>query len=1177
MKVTAIFQTRVLHLAQMRSILSSLCAVVILLALAQQTPAAAPALPVISNQTFAVTNAAYGAVGDGVTDNRIAIQNAINDASANGGGTVLIPANGTLSTYLSNPLNLASGINLQIDGGAMLKALPMADFTSTDHFIFATGVSDVEISGSGTIDGNGADWWEAFANDSSISRPYMVYFNGNCHRVLIQDVTLQNPPKMHIVFKGAEDNITIQRILINTTTEVPFPAKNTDGIDLVGRHCLVQNCTINSGDDNIALGSSSSSAVCDDILITNCTFGVGHGVSIGSNTQGGVSNLTVVACTFDGTDYGIRMKSDNRTSGGSGQGGVAQNLTYANITMTNIVHGPIVIYSYYKSFGTPDDVDSSTAAAQAVGASLFPIWRNVTISNVTASVADGGIAGLIWGKKEVPVTNVVLSHVTITAPSSFNVYNARGIQFVDSQIIAPGTNSFNLYNAEVTVTNTVANTNLVTLGGLATPPTNNVLAFFNTRAVITHTNMDGAGSITLGGSTLTFNQGSVSFSNNLSVVSASTLAFTGGTNAFSGALSGSGALAFSLPSNGMLTLLGDSSGYSGNLTVSNGTLLVNNSAGNGTGSGTLTVLSGATLGGTGSIGGPSTMNGTLAPGNSAGALTVNSNLVLSSTSVLQYELGTTSDRTVVNGDLTLDGTLNISDAGGFATNTYPLFTYTGMLTDNGLVVGTTPNGSLGYTIDTSTAGLVKLVVAVPPAAVFSGSPTNGLAPFAVTFTDVSTGPITNRFWDFGDSTTSNTDETVVQHTYTTGGINTAELIVSGPGGASTNTVLILVAPPCNFPLSTNSASFGATGGANSVTVSPYTNVCAWTATSNDAWIQIAGGDVTATGTAVVAYTVLPNVTSTTSRTGTLTVAGQTFTIIESGDPVPPTVSLIAPTSGIVSNTITLSPTAADNVGVTRVDFYRDSGILIASRMSSPFSTNFNTAAVSDGSHCFYAKAFDAAGNSASSSTNCVTVDNNAPSVSLTAPTSGVVSNKIALSATADDEAGVTRVDFYRDSSILVTSVTSPPYTNNFNTATVSDGSHCFYAKAFDAAGNSASSSTNCVTVDNNAPSVSLIAPTSGIVSNTIILSATAADNIGVARVDFYRDSGILIVSLVSAPFSTNFNTATVSDGSHCIYAKAFDAANNSASSSTNCVTVDNNAPAGPRVSRRIRFLPVRLT
>ena len=96
---------------------------------------------------------------------------------------------------------------------------------------------------------------------------------------------------MHFVFKSSGNaNITFQNMTINTTAA---NAANTDGIDLVGTNCLIQNCTINAGDDNIALGTSTASAISTNILVTNCTFGAGHGVSIGSNTAGAVSNLTV--------------------------------------------------------------------------------------------------------------------------------------------------------------------------------------------------------------------------------------------------------------------------------------------------------------------------------------------------------------------------------------------------------------------------------------------------------------------------------------------------------------------------------------------------------------------------------------------------------------------------------------------------------------------------------------------------------------------------------------------------------------------------------------------------------------------------------------------------------------------------------------------------------------------
>jgi phage baseplate assembly protein gpV len=515
-------------------------AVAAIFVFATAADAQTPTLPNINtNNIIIITNAPYNAVGDGVTTNTAAIQAAINAAAAGGdsnglyGGTVRIPGPGT---FLTGPLTFANNMNLEIDANATLMMLPINLWTnlaaqggneqSYGDLLYAGGVTNLEISGSGTIDGQGAAWW---ASSGSVynDRPYMIFFNG-CGRVLIQGVTVQNPPKMHFVFKSTDNNITFQGITINTSGNSP----NTDGIDLVGTNCLVQNCIINDGDDNIALGSSSSSAICTSILVTNCTFGTGHGVSIGSNTADGVSDLTVINCTFNGTDYGIRMKSDDSTSGGSGEGGMAQNLFYYNLGMTNIVDGAIVIYSYYNEYGTPNDITPLIASSQTVASTTIPVWRNIIISNVTATVVSGGVPGIIWGRMEVPATNIILSHVNITASEAFDLYNVQGIQFADSQINLPAGNStFLLYNAQLTVTNSSPDSNLVTFNGLTTNGYENALSLYNTRASLQNTNVFNAGPLTIGAGTLTV-------SNNLTLFPATVLNYVLGTNAARVAVTG---------------------------------------------------------------------------------------------------------------------------------------------------------------------------------------------------------------------------------------------------------------------------------------------------------------------------------------------------------------------------------------------------------------------------------------------------------------------------------------------------------------------------------------------------------------------------------------------------------------------------------------------------------------
>jgi polygalacturonase len=455
---------------------------------------AVPALPNINTNTIVnITNSSFGAVSSTTLTNTTAIQNAINFASTTNGGagcTVQIPA----GTYLSGPLTLKSHVNLQIDTNATLKMLPYAKWSGTTTFINGSSISDVMISGTGTIDGQGWDWWVADTN-SSISRPNFINFTGSS-RILIEGVTLTNPPTFHLMLKGDNKDITIQSIIINT-----LASPNTDGMDLGSSNILVRNCYISCGDDNIEIGGSSGKVA--DLTVTNCHFGIGHGVSIGSYCQAGISNVTVVDCTFTNTDYVIRMKSDYD------RGGIVQNLFYGNITNSGIKYAPIVIYSYYNLGGNPTIYKVTPELAAATNAitatTTTPTWRNILISNLVGTAAQ---PGMIWGRTERPATNIVLCKLDITATGSyqnFEIYNAKQIKIVDSKfkLNASTYTNFWLYNAEVTFTNTAYNTNLISLYGVTTNSYSSILAFYNGRATLRNTNLVDDGPLTIGDSTLT--------------------------------------------------------------------------------------------------------------------------------------------------------------------------------------------------------------------------------------------------------------------------------------------------------------------------------------------------------------------------------------------------------------------------------------------------------------------------------------------------------------------------------------------------------------------------------------------------------------------------------------------------------------------------------------------------
>ena len=198
------------------------------------------------------------------------------------------------------------------------------------------------------------------------------------------------------------------------------------------------------------------------------------------------------------------------------------------------------------------------------------------------------------------------------------------------------------------------------------------------------------------------------------------------------------------------------------------------------------------------------------------------------------------------------------------------------------------------------------------------------------------------------------------------------------------------------------------------------------------------------------------------------------------DAVPPTVGITAPAAGAtVSGNVTLSASAGDDVGVTKVEFYVD-GNLLATDTASPYSTTWSTASAANGSHTLSAKAYDARGNVGTSAAVGVTVNNavdgQPPTTSITAPASGAtVSGSVTFSASASDNVGVTKVEFYVDGNLLATDTTSP-YRTTWATASLS-GSHTLTAKAYDAAGNVGTSAPVSVTVDNGTPLANGVAVT----------------------------------------------------------------------------------------------------
>lgn len=362
-------------------------------------------------------------IADGKTNQALPLQKVIDSCSLAGGGILILPK----GTYLIGPIYMKSKVTLQLDTLATLLASNnMNDFilgNKTLNIINGsndsnTAIQDVAIKGKGVIDGNGATWWAAYNADNTISRPRLVYIV-NCTNLTLDGITLQNSPSFHFV-----PNLCKNVVASNLKIIAPSTSPNTDGIDPSNcQGVSITNCIIDTGDDNIAIKCGRINGVigvgCQDLTVSNCLFLHGHGLSIGSETDNGIKNLTVTNCTFNGTTNGIRLKSL------PGSGGIMQNLSYSDITMTNVTNPIIITFSYNGNASYPTDIPSvngikidhltvtgSKNAGSLVGL-INSMLQNITLSNINISAQTGLV--LTNG------TNIIMSNYVINVKSGKSI------------------------------------------------------------------------------------------------------------------------------------------------------------------------------------------------------------------------------------------------------------------------------------------------------------------------------------------------------------------------------------------------------------------------------------------------------------------------------------------------------------------------------------------------------------------------------------------------------------------------------------------------------------------------------------------------------------------------------------------------------------------------------------
>jgi len=437
---------------------------------------------------YRVSITEFGAVPGGLHLNTQAFAKAIRAVEKKGGGTVVIPRGlwltGPIELKSNINLHADKGALIVFSENRNLYPLVRTGFEGLNTVrcmspIYGKDLTNIAITGKGVFDGNGQAWrmvrrskvtssqWKKlvasggvvntkkhiwypsksselgaelsdhnvplnfksmkkFEKIKDFLRPVMVDLV-DCKNVLLEGVVFKNSPAWCIHPLRCEN-----LIVRDLTVKNPWNAQNGDGIDIESsKNCLVYNSTFSTGDDGICIKSGknepghTSTIPTQNVIIENCIVYRAHGgFVIGSEMSGGVKNVKVSNCTFDGTDTGLRFKSKR------GRGGVVQDIYISNINMLNIRTNAIIFNMHYGW-----SVGSGSITKKSLKTFLdepipkvnkgTPVFKNIFIRNISCYGAQQAV--YLQGLPEKNLQNVSLKNVTIKAKNGLFCMDASGI------------------------------------------------------------------------------------------------------------------------------------------------------------------------------------------------------------------------------------------------------------------------------------------------------------------------------------------------------------------------------------------------------------------------------------------------------------------------------------------------------------------------------------------------------------------------------------------------------------------------------------------------------------------------------------------------------------------------------------------------------------------------------